>query len=72
VIVCLLYKSGGTPEVDVWSDSFALDTTLLKDATNQHGPPPNGYQEIVMLAWFQIPANETDLDNTTINVLQVT
>lgn len=72
VIVCLVYKAGGSPESDIWADEVVLDAPLMKDVTASHGSPPNGYSGIVVLAWFKLPAGATDLDQTTVYHLGVT
>jgi hypothetical protein len=45
---------------DIWVDEYKLD--------GDEGPadPPSGYKVIQSLAWFEIAAGETNLDNSTI------
>lgn len=45
---------------DLWVDTY------VDDGLNQQGALPAGYKLILAFAWFSIPANETNLDNTTI------
>jgi len=45
---------------DIWADEYLLD------GLEGPAPPPTGYTVIQALAWFEIAAGETDLDNSTI------
>jgi hypothetical protein len=47
--------------VDLWVDSYVDDGTKIQ------AEPPAGYRVVLALAWFTLPANETDLDNVVIN-----
>ncbi len=47
--------------VDVWVDSY------VDDGKTGRAPLPAGFRLVADLAWFTIPANETDLANVTIN-----
>ena len=45
---------------DLWVDSY------IDDGNTQRAAPPSGYNLIREIAWFDLAANETDLDNSTI------
>jgi hypothetical protein len=49
--------------VDLWVDSYVDQG----DDAMTRGDPPEGYREVLSLAWFTLAANETDLDNAVIN-----
>lgn len=48
-------------DVDLWVDAYVDDGATVR------ADPPEGYVLITELAWFTIPAAETDLANSTIN-----
>lgn len=58
-IYMALIDNGTT--VDLWVDSY------VDDGDTAQGDPPAGYRSVLTLAWFTLPANETDLDNVVIN-----
>lgn len=47
--------------VDLWVDSY------VDDGSTMRADPPEGYRNVLSLAWFTLPANETDLDLVVIN-----
>jgi hypothetical protein len=49
--------------VDLWVDSYVDDGS----GSTVKGDPPAGYRAMLPLAWFTLPANETDLDNVVMN-----
>jgi hypothetical protein len=46
---------------DLWVDEYVDDGTLMRD------DPPSGYSVVLEIGWFSFAANETDLDNASIN-----
>ncbi len=45
---------------DLWVDSY------VEDGLTGRADPPSGYTRVLTIGWFEIAANETDLDNSTI------
>ena len=71
VCVMLGYDSGSSPDTEVFSDVIVVDADLMKDASTSHVGPTAPYELVTALVWFEIAANETDLDNTTIHHIEV-
>jgi hypothetical protein len=46
---------------DLWVDEY------LDDGFTRRADVPAGYTRVIDVAWFDLPANETDLANVTIN-----
>jgi hypothetical protein len=57
---CFLGLINNGVTTDIWADEYLLD------GLEQPADPPTGYTLIQALAWFDMDAGETDLDNATI------
>jgi len=70
VLVYLLHNPS-TDANDVGVCGILLDASLIKNNIQAHGSPVAPWVKLATLAWFVLPTNATDLDQTTVNWLQV-